>query len=71
MPLVGLDRASSPASLVLCLDLRGCLELSGRLDVKREPLHIVEREPAECGEVFLCGCCGEMAFVNSEFIKLT
>lgn len=56
---------------MLCIDLRGCLGLSGWLDVNREGLHIVEQEPAGCGEVFLFGCCGEMFFVDSEFIKLT
>lgn len=55
--MVGLERPSSPAALVvLCIDLRGRLGLSGWLDVNREGLHVVEQEPAECGEVFLFGC---------------
>lgn len=35
-----------------------------------DPLHAVEQEPTECGDVFFFGCGGEMAFVDSEFIKL-
>lgn len=70
--MVGLSRASSPASLVgLCMELRGCPGLSGRLDVNRDRLHVVGQEPAECGEVFFFGLCREIFFVDSEFTELT